>query len=111
MTKKETLADLVEIKKILQEEIIEIDKEIDRQQIIRATDLTLFGFKVLTKGAKYTVYSKSIDKNLVYEVVLDITNPNKVIICKKFDNQTSQFNFVLENLKAFVTLLMQLEII
>ena len=108
---KETLVDLVEVKQILLEQIEEINKEIDAKQIIRVGDLMSLGFKKVTEGLKYSVYNKEINKTLSYEVVLDITNPNKVIICKKFDKQTSQFDFILNNLQAFVTLLMQLSIV
>lgn len=105
------LTDLVEVRQILQEQLVEINKEIDKRQIIRPTDLMTLGFSKITNGDKYAVYTKKLNEALLYEVILDITNPNRVIICKKFQKETSQFNFNLQNLQAFVTLLMQLEVV
>jgi len=92
------LEQLVEQRDGLANVLARLKETIYDQQIIKETNMVLFGFKKLTEGSNIVIYGKQLASGGVYEVILDLTQPNLVTIHRNKQERTYGFeiNSVLE---------------
>ena len=75
-----TVKYFIDKRKELSLKIKTLDKQIDDYQVITNQHMLLFGFDLITSGLYERLYSKQIDSNFKFEILLDISQPNKAII-------------------------------
>lgn len=109
------LEQAIELKAELTAQLASIIREIESEQIILDRDMKDFGFYGVTGGDTYQVYRRKDAFSRGWEVLLNLTKPNKVKIGVLSISQDPKvrevYTYTIKDLDAFRTLLIQLEII
>lgn len=80
-----------------------INGTIKDQQIVKESDMNLFGFQKLTEGSNIVIYGKQLENKGVYEIILDLTQPSLVTVHRS--KQQRSYGFEINSITEFRELL------
>lgn len=97
------LTQVIEQRDALLDTLTKINGIIKDQQIVKESDMNLFGFQKLTEGSKIVIYGKQLEDGAVYEIILDLTMPSLVAIHR--GKQQKSYGFEIATVEEFRELL------
>lgn len=97
------LTQLVEQRDGLANVLARINGTIKDQQIVKESDMNLFGFQKLTEGSNIVIYGKQLENGGVYEIILDLTQPTLITVHRS--KQKRSYGFEVTSITEFRELL------